>query len=248
MTSPAVSVTLTRAPATVVAAQDALIARRDLDLTVDSIQDPRATLEAYVQLYVREEIRGEALVRNLPGLLRFLPVAALFHGQVIPAEGNTASRSFCPVARQSARQPPPFTGVVAPTWRERRPNMLRTNTSMRVPLVAALLSITTCAAAQTTAPVVFEGLRHTPVGSATLLLDTSRHALDVLTADPDGNDGVAVDTGQATNWTASHRASIDPSRPLGMTWTAIADGQAVSTARLRQSGDRFALSAKRSPL
>jgi uncharacterized protein len=45
--------------------------------------DPRATLEAYVQLYVREEIRAEALVRNLPAFLRFLPVAALFHGQVI---------------------------------------------------------------------------------------------------------------------------------------------------------------------
>jgi hypothetical protein len=28
--------------------------------------DPRAALEAYVQLYVREEIRLEALVRNLP--------------------------------------------------------------------------------------------------------------------------------------------------------------------------------------
>jgi hypothetical protein len=27
--------------------------------------DPRAALEAYVQLYVREEIRLEALVRNL---------------------------------------------------------------------------------------------------------------------------------------------------------------------------------------
>jgi predicted AAA+ superfamily ATPase len=49
--------------------------------------DPRATLEAYVQLYVREEIRGEALVRNLPGFLRFLPVAALFHGQVINISG-----------------------------------------------------------------------------------------------------------------------------------------------------------------
>jgi len=45
--------------------------------------DPRATLEAYVQLYVREEIRAEALVRNLPAFLRFLPVAALFHGQAI---------------------------------------------------------------------------------------------------------------------------------------------------------------------
>lgn len=49
--------------------------------------DPRATLEAYVQLYVREEIRAEALVRNLPGFLRFLPVAALFHGQVINVTG-----------------------------------------------------------------------------------------------------------------------------------------------------------------
>jgi predicted AAA+ superfamily ATPase len=43
----------------------------------------RRTLEAYVQLYLREEIKAEALVRNLPGFLRFLPIAALFHGQVI---------------------------------------------------------------------------------------------------------------------------------------------------------------------
>lgn len=49
--------------------------------------DPRATLDAYLQLYVREEIRAEALVRNLPGFLRFLPVAALFHGQVINISG-----------------------------------------------------------------------------------------------------------------------------------------------------------------
>lgn len=49
--------------------------------------DPRATLEAYVNLYVREEVRAEALVRNLPAFLRFLPVAALFHGQVINLSG-----------------------------------------------------------------------------------------------------------------------------------------------------------------
>jgi len=47
----------------------------------------RSTLEVYVQLYVREEIRIEALVRNLPAFLRFLPVAALFHGQVINIAG-----------------------------------------------------------------------------------------------------------------------------------------------------------------
>lgn len=49
--------------------------------------DPRATLEAYVNLYIREEIRAEAQVRNLPAFLRFLPVSALFHGQVINVAG-----------------------------------------------------------------------------------------------------------------------------------------------------------------
>ena len=49
--------------------------------------DPYRTLDAYVQLYVREEIRAEAIVRNLPAFLRFLPVAALFHGQVINISG-----------------------------------------------------------------------------------------------------------------------------------------------------------------
>jgi len=47
----------------------------------------RDRLEAYVQLYLREEIQAEALVRNLPGFARFLPVAALFHGQVMNIAG-----------------------------------------------------------------------------------------------------------------------------------------------------------------
>jgi predicted AAA+ superfamily ATPase len=41
------------------------------------------TLSAFVQLYLKEEIQAEALVRNLPGFARFLPIAALFHGQNI---------------------------------------------------------------------------------------------------------------------------------------------------------------------
>lgn len=49
--------------------------------------DARAALDAYVQLFVREEIRAEALVRSLPAFLRFLPVAALFHGQVMNVSG-----------------------------------------------------------------------------------------------------------------------------------------------------------------
>jgi predicted AAA+ superfamily ATPase len=47
----------------------------------------RETLESYVQLYLREEIKAEALVRNLPGFVRFLPVAALFHGQTVNVSG-----------------------------------------------------------------------------------------------------------------------------------------------------------------
>ncbi|MEZ4647331.1 MAG: DUF4143 domain-containing protein [Candidatus Eisenbacteria bacterium] len=47
----------------------------------------REQLEAYVQLYLKEEIQAEALVRNLPGFARFLPIAALFHGQVLNIEG-----------------------------------------------------------------------------------------------------------------------------------------------------------------
>jgi predicted AAA+ superfamily ATPase len=49
--------------------------------------DRRAALQAYVQMYLREEVRAEALVRNLPGFVRFLPIAALFHGQVINISG-----------------------------------------------------------------------------------------------------------------------------------------------------------------
>jgi predicted AAA+ superfamily ATPase len=41
------------------------------------------TLSAYARLYLKEEIQAEALVRNLPGFARFLPIAALFHGQTI---------------------------------------------------------------------------------------------------------------------------------------------------------------------
>jgi predicted AAA+ superfamily ATPase len=45
--------------------------------------EPEETLRAYVQTYLKEEVKAEALVRNLPGFSRFLPVAGLFHGQVV---------------------------------------------------------------------------------------------------------------------------------------------------------------------
>ena len=45
--------------------------------------EPEETLDAYVQLYLKAEIQAEAVVRNLPGFARFLPIAALFHGQTL---------------------------------------------------------------------------------------------------------------------------------------------------------------------
>ena len=45
--------------------------------------DKRETLKAYVQMYLKEEVKAEGLVRNLPGFARFLPVAAVLHGQLI---------------------------------------------------------------------------------------------------------------------------------------------------------------------
>ncbi len=45
--------------------------------------DRSDALEAYAQLYLKQEVQAEALVRNLPGFARFLPIAALFHGQVL---------------------------------------------------------------------------------------------------------------------------------------------------------------------
>ena len=40
-------------------------------------------LAAYAQLYLKEEIQAEALVRNLAGFARFLPIAALSHAQAV---------------------------------------------------------------------------------------------------------------------------------------------------------------------
>jgi predicted AAA+ superfamily ATPase len=45
--------------------------------------NPEQTLQAYVEMYLREEIKAEALVRKLAGFTRFLPIAGLSHGQLI---------------------------------------------------------------------------------------------------------------------------------------------------------------------
>ncbi|MDD3694811.1 MAG: DUF4143 domain-containing protein [Lentisphaeria bacterium] len=53
-------------------------------------------LEAYIMTYLKEEIRAEALVRNLPAFSRLVAVSALMHGQVI----NTSNLARdCAVSR-----------------------------------------------------------------------------------------------------------------------------------------------------
>ena len=46
-------------------------------------ENKQQALNSYAQMYLKEEIKAEALVRNLPGFARFLPVLALYHGQVL---------------------------------------------------------------------------------------------------------------------------------------------------------------------
>ena len=50
-------------------------------------EDKKDVLQSYSQIYLKEEIQAEALVRNLQGFVRFLPIAAVCHGQSL----NTSS-------------------------------------------------------------------------------------------------------------------------------------------------------------
>lgn len=45
--------------------------------------DREDALDAYARMYLREEIQAEALVRDLSGFARFLPIAAVLHGQTV---------------------------------------------------------------------------------------------------------------------------------------------------------------------
>ncbi len=51
-----------------------------------SSPDRSDKLKDYAETYLKEEIKAEALVRDLPAFARFLEVAGLYHGQVINME------------------------------------------------------------------------------------------------------------------------------------------------------------------
>ena len=48
-----------------------------------SSTDKDSTLKDYVETYLKEEIKAEAIVKSLPGFTRFLEVAGLCHGQTV---------------------------------------------------------------------------------------------------------------------------------------------------------------------
>ncbi|MBN20126.1 MAG: ATPase [Bdellovibrionaceae bacterium] len=53
-----------------------------IPLIVNS-ESPEETLKDYVQLYIKEEIKSEALVRNLSNFIRSVPLFALYNGQIL---------------------------------------------------------------------------------------------------------------------------------------------------------------------
>lgn len=63
----------------------------------ESVESARATLEAYSELYIEEEIRKEALVRNIGQFSRFIELAALESGNIMNLTG-LSQQSGIPVA------------------------------------------------------------------------------------------------------------------------------------------------------
>jgi predicted AAA+ superfamily ATPase len=66
-------------------------------ITLEEEMTRKATLESYAEIYIEEEIRREALVRNIGPFSRFLELAALESGQVMNLSG-LSQQSGVPVA------------------------------------------------------------------------------------------------------------------------------------------------------
>ncbi len=47
------------------------------------VEDKEEALEAYINLYLKEEVHAEGLVRNIAGFARFLEIMSFSHGQVL---------------------------------------------------------------------------------------------------------------------------------------------------------------------
>lgn len=82
--------------------------------------------------------------------------------------------------------------------------------------------------------VAYEGLRHCPIGTASLSLEEDDTQLLVRLASSAGQDGVAVSTPDATFWTS--QAEVSP-KPGFFFATARAEGSVVSTTTLSRDAD-----------
>ena len=60
-------------------------------------EDPEEQLDAYVQTYINDEIKAEALVRKIPAFVEFLRIAALTNGNLI---------NFANIAKDAGVSPP----------------------------------------------------------------------------------------------------------------------------------------------
>jgi hypothetical protein len=115
---------------------------------------------------------------------------------------------------------------------------------VRLSALALGVAVTAGVAAQTFS-VTFRDLAHVRLGGATLALDAREDALVVRTADPRGTDGVRVDLGRGvTSWSARVRPTLSPDQPFSLTLGAIADGQVISRAFVRQTADALEVSAQ----
>ena len=68
---------------------------------VYSSHDRSDKLKDYAGAYLKEEIKSEALVKNLPNFARFLEIAGLYHGQVV---NMSAIASEAQINRRSASE------------------------------------------------------------------------------------------------------------------------------------------------
>ncbi|WNG53647.1 hypothetical protein F0U59_01680 [Archangium gephyra] len=116
--------------------------------------------------------------------------------------------------------------------------MHRFKSSYWVALVALALPISQSQAQQC---VEADGLNVCAIGEAQLnQLDESK--LELTNLGDEGKDGAAISLGQATKWTASFVApSTDDSQRT--TFTAVSDGDKISTATARKVGDNREISA-----
>jgi len=84
--------------------------------------NPQAFLKAYVETYLAEEIRAEAIVRQIGSFARFLEVAARMNGQTVNASGVARDAL---VARQTAQDyfqvlVDTLIGFLVPAWKAKR--------------------------------------------------------------------------------------------------------------------------------